>query len=278
MKILTTGCSFTHMPHSWARHLALKYDVTNLAQGGAGNEFNFRNAGLELLQNDYDIAVFQLSGINRFELILAEDNFRTLKDITQGNKYSHSHISAKEKYCWIKSTGDYEWWNVGLWNATPKNTFDAKEKKLKNFCGKFVKNYRMYADNDPIRLIDSLTAIVNLQNICKVRKVKPLFFSWMKELHRERYQIQIEKNTSEIRAWYDQIDWSNWWFHNDNEGLSEWGIDNGYAGDLNEDHINNPPQGWSIIDGKKTMIGHPSKECHQAFNEKVIIPWVEKNA
>lgn len=278
MKILTTGCSFTHMPHSWARHLALNYDVTNVAQGGSGNEFNFRNAGLELLQNNYDVAVFQLSGINRFELVIAEDNFRTLRDITEGNKYSHSHISAKEKYCWIKSTGDYEWWNVGLWNTTPTNIFGIKERKMKNFCGKFIKNYRMYADNDPIRLIDSLIAIVSLQNICKVRNVKPLFFSWMKELHQERYQIQLERNPSEIRAWYDQIDWDNWWFHNNDEGLSEWGIDNGYAGDLDEDHINNPPQGWSIIDEKKTMIGHPSRECHQAFNEKVIIPWIEKNA
>ena len=42
--------------------------------------------------------------------------------------------------------------------------------------------------------------------------------------------------------------------------------------------MNNPPQGWTMIDGKKTMIGHPSKECHRAFSEKVIIPWIEKNA
>ena len=275
MKILTTGCSFTHMDRSWANYLSKKYDLTNVAQGGAGNEFNFRNAGLELLQNDYDIAIFQLSGINRFELILAEDNFEVLSDIT--DKSNHAHLSAKENYCWIKSTGDYEWWNVNLWNSTPKNVFDIKERKIKNFCGKFVKNYRMYADNYPIRLIDSLTAIVNVQNICKLRNVKPLFFSWMKELHQEKYQMEIKKNPSEIGAWYDQIDWSNWWFHNDNEGLAEWGIDNGYAGVLDEDHINNPPTGWSIIDGKKTMIGHPSTECHKAFAEKVIKPWIRKN-
>ena len=196
MKILTTGCSFTHMDRSWANYLSKKYDLTNVAQGGAGNEFNFRNAGLELLQNDYDIAIFQLSGINRFELILAEDNFEVLSDIT--DKSNHAHLSAKENYCWIKSTGDYEWWNVNLWNSTPKNVFDIKERKIKNFCGKFVKNYRMYADNYPIRLIDSLTAIVNVQNICKLRNVKPLFFSWMKELHQEKYQMEIKKNPPEI--------------------------------------------------------------------------------
>ena len=284
VKILTTGCSFTHMPHSWARHLkALNYDVTNVAQGGSGNGFNFRNAGLEIMQNNYDIAIFQLTGVNRFETILHSDHFRTLKNMTKSSK--HQHLSFKDTYCWIKSTGDYDWWSDGIWSNSykpkPDQTlavFAANEKKVKNFCGKFIKNYRMYTNNDPTRLIETLTSIVSIQNMCKVRNVKPLFFSWMKELHLDRYQIKMKENPSEIRAWYDQIDWSTWWFHNSDEGLSEWGIDNGYAGDLEEDHMNNPPQGWTMIDGKKTMIGHPSKECHRAFSEKVIIPWIEKNA
>ena len=44
---------------------------------------------------------------------------------------------------------------------------------------------------------------------------------------------------------------------------------------LNEDKINNPPQGWYIndISGEKEMVGHPSTKCHQMFAEKVAKKW-----
>lgn len=293
--ILTTGCSFTDDPVSWANYLKNQYDtkdenygsdwqnrkpykhyrLKNVGNGGSGNLFNFRRASLELLKNDYDLAIFQLSGINRFELILAEENHKALANTTK-DEPDHPHVVKKEKYTWIKSTGDYEWWSVKAWMETT-TPFDYNERKVKNFCGKFIKNYRMYVDNIPYRLLETLTAIVNLQTICKQRNVKPLFFSWKKEIHNEWYQKVIEQNPSEIGAWWDQIDWDNWWFYNDTGGLAEWGIDNGYTGALHEDHTNNPPQGWSMIDNKKTMIGHPSAELHQAFAEKIIKPWIEKN-
>ena len=41
-KILTTGCSFTHAPNSWANYLKEEYDLVNVAEGGAGNEMNLR--------------------------------------------------------------------------------------------------------------------------------------------------------------------------------------------------------------------------------------------
>ena len=45
MKILTTGCSFTHAPDSWANYLKDQYDLINVpAQGGAGNDMNIKNA------------------------------------------------------------------------------------------------------------------------------------------------------------------------------------------------------------------------------------------
>ena len=79
----------------------------------------------------------------------------------------------------------------------------------------------------------------------------------------------------ELTFWYSSIDWDHVWFHGTSGGLSEWGIDNGYAGALHEDHINNPPQGWAMIDGKKTMVGHPSTDCHKSFAEKVVKSWLK---
>ena len=64
------------------------------------------------------------------------------------------------------------------------------------------------------------------------------------------------------------------WFDGMYNGLSEWGINNNHTGALMEDVVNDPPQGWLIIDEQKTMIGHPSTECHTAFADQIIVPWV----
>ena len=64
MKILTTGCSFTHAPDSWANYLEKDYDLINVAQGGAGNEMNIINAMVELYENSYSHCIVQISGFN----------------------------------------------------------------------------------------------------------------------------------------------------------------------------------------------------------------------
>ena len=38
--------------------------------------------------------------------------------------------------------------------------------------------------------------------------------------------------------------------------------------------MHNPPQGWIINKNKKEMLGHPSTECHTAFAEQIIKPWI----
>ena len=72
MKILTTGCSFTHAPDSWANYLKDQYDLSNIAEGGAGNDMNIRNAMINIHKNNYTHCIIQISGINRFELIIDE--------------------------------------------------------------------------------------------------------------------------------------------------------------------------------------------------------------
>lgn len=118
----------------------------------------------------------------------------------------------------------------------------------------------------------TLYSIKNFQTLCQQNNIKYRIFFWMKELGKRRKQI-IDKNI-ELTFWYNSIDWSMFWFHNQEEGLCEWGIDHGFTGALNEDHINTPPQGWAVIEGKKTMVGHPSTECHQAFAEQVVKKWL----
>ena len=129
-----------------------------------------------------------------------------------------------------------------------------------------------YCYNETHQILKTLHSIKNFQTLCYYEGVRHKIFFWQKELNDERMKLIF--TNKELTYWYSTINWDSCWFHNQYEGLAEWGIDNGYTGALHEDHINNPPQGWAIIDGKKTMVGHPSTECHQAFAEKVVGRWI----
>ena len=50
MKIVTSGCSFTHAPNSWANYLKEQYDLINVAEGGGGNEMNIRNISRAIIE------------------------------------------------------------------------------------------------------------------------------------------------------------------------------------------------------------------------------------
>ncbi len=243
MKIVTSGCSFTHAPDSWANYLKDQYDLINVAEGGGGNEMNIRNISRAIQENDPDYAVLQISGIDRYELISDE-----LID------FESDAVIKTENYTWLKSTGDIEW-----------------AKDIDPRISKPITNYMRYCYNETHQILRTLSAIRNFQLLCYQQNVKHKIFFWQKELGKRRKEIIF--SNKELAFWYSSIDWDHVWFHDTDSGLCEWGIDNGYTGALHEDHINNPPQGWAIIDGKKTMVGHPSTECHKHFAEKVVKNW-----
>ena len=257
-RIITTGCSFTHESDSWANYLGGgvepypdgQYDLVNVAEGGAGNEMNIQNAILDIHKNNYTHCIVQISGICRFELVVDER-------IESANDW----FIPKENCTWIKSTGDQEWW------LREKYQTETQAKLVNNA----LTNYTKHCYSEYQQIIRTLRAIVNCQTLCKHKQIKQLYFCWKDEF--SQYFNTIKKS-EELTAWWDQIDWSLFWFHNNQGGLSEWGIDHNFTGKLDEDHVNNPPKGWLMIDNKKTMIGHPSTECHLAFAEQVIKPWV----
>lgn len=286
IKILTTGCSFTHDPNSWANYLKDQYDLTNVAEGGGGNEMNLRNASLELLTYPYTHIIAQISGINRFEIIIDEKLDKTFLDynklqydkrevdgLSKAKVISKVHlvnnnILPKETYTWIKSTGDQRWWR-----GIQENNFNIfrTSKQISDRLNAYVK----YCHSDIQQIIRTLIGIVNLQKICEINNVKSLFFCWRNEF--EQYEKQIQ-NSAELTNWWDQIDWTKFWFHGKYGGLSEWGIANNFTGALHEDKTNVPAKGWRDEDGQKIMIGHPSTECHWAFAKKIINPWIEQDA
>jgi len=244
MKIVTSGCSFTHAPDSWANYLKDQYNLINVAEGGGGNEMNTRNIIRAIYEHDPDYAILQISGIDRYELI--SDN---LID------FESDAVVKTKNYTWLKSTGDIEW-----------------AKNIDPRVAKPIESYMKYCYNETHQIIRTLSSIKNFQTVCQQQNIKYRIFFWMKELGNRRKQII--NNDTELTFWYNSIDWSQFWFHDQNKGLSEWGIDYGFTGAIHEDHINTPPQGWAMIEGKKTMVGHPSTECHRAFAEQVVKQWL----
>jgi hypothetical protein len=244
MKIITSGCSFTHAPDSWANYLKDQYELINVAEGGGGNEMNIRNLSRAIIEYKPDYAILQISGIDRYELISDE-----LID------FESDAVIKNENYTWLKSTGDIEW-----------------AKDVDPRISKPITNYMKYCYNKTHQILRTLHGIVNFQTLCEKQNVKYKMFFWMRELNTERKKRIFENK--ELKFWYDKINWGDFWLYDTDGGLCEWGIDNGHTGALHEDHLNNPPQGWAMIDGKKTMIGHPSTECHQAFAEQVVGRWI----
>ena len=125
------------------------------------------------------------------------------------------------------------------------------------------------------QILRTLYGISLFQDVCASKGIVSKCFLW-KKVFNTKTQSAINNN-EELRFWYQKINWDNFWFHKERLGLAEWGIDNGYTGDLNEDKINNPPQGWYINDdtGEKEMVGHPSTQCHMQFALQVVKKWLE---
>ena len=244
--VLTSGCSFTHAPDSWANHLKKRYRVLNVAQGGGGNEMNMRNFVQTWCEYNPDVSILQLTGTNRFELIVD-------KAIQQQDGDHEQAVITKEDYTWIKSSGDINWWkdrDIAISNA--------------------IDNYIKHCHSDTLQLVRLLSGIVTLQRLCgKNFKI----FCW-KEIFSNK-MIEMIKSRKELAIWYGLIDWTRFWFHDKTKGLCEWGIDNGFTGNLEEDRINKPPKGYIEGDFGKQMIGHPSAECHEAFAEQVVEQWIK---
>tara|TARA_B100001057_G_scaffold498719_1_gene606747 strand:- start:4297 stop:5058 length:762 start_codon:yes stop_codon:yes gene_type:complete len=246
VKVVTSGCSFTHAPDSWANWLEQRYELFNVAEGGGGNEMNIRNLMKAISNYKPNMAIMQISGIDRFEVV------------AKGKlEHESDHVVAKENYSWLKSTGNLDWVN------------DADSK-----ISKPIKSYMKYNFHNVTQALRTLCSIVALQNYCKVNNVRLKLFCWQ-ETFTDEYHAGVIKGREELEFWYNQVDWNQFWFHGQSGGLAEWGIDNNFTGNLLEDHLNKEPQGWTMINDKKTMIGHPSTECHKAFADKVVEHWIQ---
>ena len=175
MKIITSGCSFTHAPDSWANYLKDQYELVNVAEGGGGNEMNIRNLSRAICdRNDNQpmYAILQLSGMNRYELITDE-----LVD------FPSDAVIKTDNYTWLKSTGNIEWAN----NIDPR-------------ISKPITNYMKYCYNETHQILKTLYSIKNFQTLCYYEGVRHKIFFWQKELNDERMKFIFSLQSSIVSS------------------------------------------------------------------------------
>lgn len=275
INIVTTGCSFTHDPDSWANVLPNKlsedYKLHNCAMGGVGQEYIVRSAILKLQKLDEPkLCIAQFSGFSRIEINIQKHENPLFEEIVNDSiswgddRVWYDNLSNEKDFFILKTTDIGHTW----WTKRP-----AIEKNLDAI------DQSMGIDQ---RLCWTYENILKLQMYCKLNNIPLLCFwgwgdcrpTWFDEIKKGSINEEKYPLASQV---YNLVDWKNFWFHNEFGGMAEWMLDNGHTGKLEEDHTNNPPQGWYLHEGKKLIIGHPTLTAHNAFSEQIIVPWVNSN-
>lgn len=264
INIITSGCSFTHDPDSWAnvlqKKLSDKYTVTNIAQGGVGQEYIVRCTidKLEKTQGP-KICMVQFSGWSRLELIIDknenEEKFKKLKNEKNFRGTDPKRLWYDNPAVLLLRTTDrgHNWFEFG------------------SYASKLVDKINKTISFDQ-RLMWSYEHIARLQWYCKINNI-PLFcfYGWV-----DNWKGYNDNLVNKSRV---LVDWDNFWLHNDQGGMAEWMLDHGHHGKLEEDVTNTPPTGigFDPVLDRSIMIGHPTPEAHNHFCDEIIIPWIKEN-
>lgn len=282
INVITTGCSFTHAPDSWANVLPTKLSnnflVKNVAQGGVGQDYNTRMAVSTLEKfSGRKLCIAQISGFARFEMIIDQleqpDLYNTLKPteeeehkfLTNFDVYSLNPRGLRPKESWYELEKD----TIMLLRTTDRDHNWYKS----GHTAKWVENARKVLISTDQQLIWAYERIAFLQMYCQINNIPLLCFLGWRNCMQEPYNTELVNRSKNL------VNWDKFWFYDGNGGMAEWMIDQGYHGNLEEDQTNNPPTGigYDPSINKKIMIGHPTAEAHEAFCKEIIIPWIKEN-
>jgi len=134
----------------------------------------------------------------------------------------------------------------GYWIKNGGNTIDNNVSGSQMAEKHLFEPYRKIY-NETQGAIESLEHIARTQWFCKLHNIPMFMFWWKDELKNFRLKNQH----------WDMINWNDFWFHKKTGGMAEWITDTMWD------------PGFS--DGN-----HPTKEQHDKFSEKIILPWLNK--
>ena len=214
--VVCAGDSFTwHSSaenRAWPWHLdSDKYTVHLCAEMGSSNTMIARNALYQLskFSNYKDVVlIVGWSSPDRFEFRY-DKSHHLFSEIKKVEKTHHHKVTNflcdndTSQSAWLKSTGSY-----GIWD------FDNSD--IDQIMSDFFSNYH----SDTNQYIDTMQSILMLQQFCQVHRIPMLNFkAWDNSV--------LTQECPEADHIVNMIDMSNWWTHNNTQGLREWAVAKG---------------------------------------------------
>ena len=276
VKIIGSGCSFTHDPNiSWLYQLKnYGFDVHNYSQGSGGNQLSTRVLihNIPKHQNDNIIVIRQLSGIHRTSFIVEDGDFGFDKnrwDFMIGEttdwyrQSSYFGICNFESGDWSKRKTKSYWTKL-----QPLNCIDEPGSIDKELTLDMIKKYYSYFGGDYHMVYNTLESILYLQTYCDSKNIPHLqFFGWDTFAGLEHY-LEYEDCTGLV----NQIDWSkiikiDWKIKNQKGkfgGINEWALANLPLDKcFNEEIIK--------TESSARAWAHPSEESHRLFVDDFLL-------
>jgi hypothetical protein len=218
MKVLVSGCSFTHWPEEpgsdknicWPtalQRLRPDFEIKNLAEPGAGNVYIANGVVRYLLENpDFDMVLIMWSGVSRIDFLtdLTNDAWHRMFD---DFGFYRRVESCPGQLGYIFSGGA-----LGPWNANPD--------MMRLFKGLYM------VSNNTSLAHTNLIEIIKCQEFLKARRMPYRFMSYVNYWNHTDHcspngDFGVLKYP-ELRPLIDNIDWSQWIFQDsDKNGIYE---------------------------------------------------------
>lgn len=252
--LVTSGCSFSdNFDKRWPHFLAEELNVTlyNRGHGGAGNDWISKSLIYQLqilLDSGIDpseiLAIPMWSGIDRKSIFISFDNydFKGLMNDPTGHPNPVNFIDEKPNIeCKHNLKDGYL---VGSMNCNFTN-FYIREFKTE-LISKFF--------NDEALAIESYENFLRVQWYCESKGITLLNHTYMNIMHYPFYRIgsltyQKFRNIDHL---YKMINFENWLFSKDYDGLYEFTKNNNL--EFYNDNL------------------HPSTEAHKYYVENYLVP------
>lgn len=219
MNLLISGCSFTKWPEypggpniCWPRYLQEQnpsWDITNLAEPGAGNQYISDGVIRHLLEHPevhYDKVLVMWTGVSRLDFLTSLED-PAWKDMFDSYGFYRRVDACPDKLGYIFSGGQ-----MGTWFKNPVAETMFRE---------------MYKVSNPLSLATiNLMEIIKLQNFLENRGLNYHFMSYVNYWGDEEY---VSRNGDfgvskfpETKTLIEAINWDNWIFtDNEHNGLNE---------------------------------------------------------
>jgi hypothetical protein len=213
MKVLVSGCSFTHWPEepgseknicwpSALQKLQPDFKIKNLAEPGAGNVYIANGVVRYLLENpDFDMALIMWSGVSRMDFLTDLTNPEWHRMFDNFGFYRRVE-SCPGQLGYVFSGGA-----LGPWAANPDI--------IRLFKGMYM------VSNNTSLAHTNLIEIIKCQEFLKAKNIPYRFMSYVNYWNHTDHcspngDFGVLKYP-ELRPLIDNIDWSQWIFRNENK-------------------------------------------------------------